>query len=70
MTDAPIETTRRDEFIAGARDTIPMLVGAAPFGMIFGTLVTTSPLSPLQGQSMSLGIFAGSSQFIGIGLMS
>lgn len=70
MTNAPIETTRRDEFIAGARDTIPMLVGAAPFGMIFGTLVTTSPLSPLQGQSMSLGIFAGSSQFIGIGLMS
>ncbi|HTI17320.1 MAG TPA: branched-chain amino acid ABC transporter permease, partial [Trinickia sp.] len=24
------------EFGAGARDTIPMLVGAAPFGVIFG----------------------------------
>ncbi len=70
MTDAPVETSRRDELIAGARDTLPMLVGAAPFGMIFGALVTTSPLSPLQGQVMSLGIFAGSSQFIGVGLMS
>ncbi len=47
-----------------------MLVGAAPFGFIFGTLVTASPIALWMGQLMSLAVFAGSSQFIGIGLMS
>jgi 4-azaleucine resistance transporter AzlC len=62
--------TRFSSLFAGARDTVPMLVGAAPFGMIFGTLVTSGPLAPWQGQLMSLGIYAGSSQFIGIGLIA
>lgn len=56
--------------LAGARDTVPMLVGAAPFGMIFGALVGTTSLVPWQGQMMSLGVFAGSSQFIAIGLLA
>jgi len=56
--------------LAGARDTVPMLVGAAPFGMIFGALVGTTELAPWQGQMMSLGVFAGSSQFIAIGLLA
>lgn len=57
-------------FWAGARDSIPMLVGAAPFGMIFGALVGTAQLAPWQGQLMSLAVFAGSSQFIAVGLMA
>jgi 4-azaleucine resistance transporter AzlC len=63
-------SSRLSSFAAGARDTLPMLVGAAPFGMIFGTLVTAGPLAAWQGQLMSLSIFAGSSQFIGIGLIA
>ncbi|MFJ2987014.1 AzlC family ABC transporter permease [Collimonas sp. NPDC087041] len=55
-------------FAAGARDTLPMLIGAAPFGVIFGALVAASQLALWQGQFMSLGVFAGSSQFIAIGL--
>lgn len=55
---------------AGVRDTIPMLVGAAPFGVIFGTLAASGPLAPWQGQLMSLGVFAGSSQFIALGLLA
>jgi len=62
--------TRLSSFAAGARDTIPMLVGAAPFGMIFGTLVTAGPLAAWQGQLMSMGVFAGSSQFIAAGLIA
>lgn len=57
-------------FMAGVRDTVPMLVGAAPFGMIFGALVGTTALAPWQGQLMSLSVFAGSSQFIAVGLMA
>jgi 4-azaleucine resistance transporter AzlC len=60
--------TRAAAFLAGARDTIPMLVGAAPFGLIFGTLASAGPLAVWQGQAMSLAVFAGSSQFIALGL--
>jgi len=63
-------STPASSFAAGVRDTVPMLVGAAPFGVIFGTLAATSPVSPWQGQLMSLSVFAGSSQFIGIGLIA
>lgn len=58
------------EFAAGARDTLPMMIGAAPFGVIFGTLVTASPLSLWHGQLMSLAVFAGSAQFIAVGLIA
>lgn len=64
------ESSARALFWAGARDSLPMLVGAAPFGMIFGALVGTAQLAPWQGQLMSLSVFAGSSQFIAVGLMA
>jgi 4-azaleucine resistance transporter AzlC len=66
----PGNSTTLGEFAAGARDTIPMMVGAAPFGVIFGTLVTASPLSLWHGQLMSLAVFAGSAQFIAVGLIA
>ncbi|CDY73772.1 FIG006238: AzlC family protein [Caballeronia glathei] len=47
-----------------------MMVGAAPFGVIFGTLVTASPLNLWHGQLMSLAVFAGSAQFIAVGLIA
>jgi len=52
------QTSKFASVLAGARDTVPMLVGAAPFGMIFGALVSTTELAPWQGQMMSLGVFA------------
>jgi branched chain amino acid efflux pump len=61
---------RLREFTSGARDTIPMLVGAAPFGVIFGTLVVSGPLHLWHGQLMSLLVFAGSAQFIALGLIA
>lgn len=56
--------------LAGVRDTVPMLIGAAPFGLIFGALATTVPLTPAQTLAMSLLVFAGSSQFIAVGLFA
>ena len=64
------EANRFNEFTAGVRDTLPMLVGAAPFGVIFGTLVTSGPLHLWHGQLMSLVVFAGSAQFIALGLIA
>jgi 4-azaleucine resistance transporter AzlC len=64
------ELSRREEFWAGARDTFPLIVGAIPFGIIFGALGVTSGLSPAATLSMSLFVFAGSAQFIAAGLVA
>jgi 4-azaleucine resistance transporter AzlC len=56
--------------LAGARDTFPMLVGAAPFGVIFGTLAIGSGLPVWLALGMSLLVFGGSSQFVAVSLIS
>jgi 4-azaleucine resistance transporter AzlC len=60
--------TRRSEFIAGLRDTIPMVVGAVPFGLIFGVTAVSNGISPAAALGLSLFVFAGSSQFIAAAL--
>ena len=37
MVDMDIKS-KRTEFFNGARDTLPLVIGAIPFGIIFGTL--------------------------------
>ena len=56
-------------FLAGARDTIPMLVGAAPFGLIFGTLAIATGLPVWLTLGLSALVFAGSSQFVAVSLI-
>ena len=58
------------EFINGAKATIPMIIGAIPFGIIFGTLAEPSGLSIWGAMAMSLFVYAGSSQFIAVGLLA
>jgi 4-azaleucine resistance transporter AzlC len=60
--------SRRSEFLGGARATIPLIVGALPFGIIFGALAVSSGISVLGAAAMSLFVFAGSAQFIAVGL--
>lgn len=55
---------RLNAFIAGIKAGSPLMVGAVPFGMIYGALAVEAGLSPLMAQSMSLLVFAGSAQFI------
>lgn len=55
---------KRREFLHGARDTVPMIVGAIPFGILFGALATSAGLSFYATMAMSLFVFAGSSQFV------
>lgn len=70
MTQATQYPTRKQEFLAGMRGTIPMVIGAIPFGIVFGALAVTgnNSLTPLAALGMSLFVFAGSAQFIGVGL--
>lgn len=63
-------TPARAAFLAGLRDMFPLLVGSWPFGLIFGALAVTSGFSPLGAAAMSVFIFAGSAQFIAVGLVA
>jgi 4-azaleucine resistance transporter AzlC len=60
----------REEFTAGIRDTLPLLLGALPFGLIYGAIAATSGLSMTAAILMSALVFAGSSQFIAVGLVA
>jgi 4-azaleucine resistance transporter AzlC len=62
--------SRHHEFTQGMRDMLPMLLGAMPFGVIFGSLAGAAGLDPLQTLGMSALVFAGSAQFIAISLLS
>jgi 4-azaleucine resistance transporter AzlC len=71
--EIPIESqtiTRKTAFIQGARDTIPMMVGAAPFGVIFGVIGIAAGMTPAAVMGFSLFVFAGSAQFIAAKLLA
>lgn len=57
-------------FWLGARATLPLIVGAIPFGILFGTLGQASDLSLWTVMAMSLIVYAGAAQFIAIGLIA
>lgn len=63
-------TSARSEFWAGCRAITPLVIGAIPFGIIFGTLAASSGLSAWGAAAMSAFVFAGSSQFIALGLLA
>ena len=54
----------------GAVASIPMLVGGLPFGILFGSLASANDLSIWFAVAMSSIVFAGSAQFVAIGLIS
>lgn len=64
------ESDARGEFFAGVRDTVPLILGAAPFGILFGILALTAGLPWWAAQAMSAFVFAGAAQFIAVGLLS
>jgi 4-azaleucine resistance transporter AzlC len=58
--------SRRDEFAAGLRAELPLLLGVAPFGIAFGAYAVERGISSSLAQSMSLIIFGGASQFVAV----
>lgn len=63
-------SARKLEFLAGVRDTFPLLLGAFPFGLIYGAVAVASGLSAPAAIAMSALVFAGSAQFIAVGLVA
>lgn len=58
------ESSAAAELWSGIRGLAPLLVGVAPFGLIYGVLARTSGIPPLAAMAMSSIVFAGSAQFL------
>ncbi|MCT7375035.1 AzlC family ABC transporter permease [Chelativorans salis] len=56
------------EFMLGARRSLPVLVAAAPFGLLFGMLAVENGFSTFEAVFMSAAIYAGASQMVGLDL--
>jgi 4-azaleucine resistance transporter AzlC len=60
---ARISAARR-EFAAGTAAVSPMLLGAVPFGLIYGALAVRAGIPPWLAIAISSIVFAGSAQFM------
>ena len=70
MVTTNTASIKRREFLNGVKGELPILLGVAPFGMIYGVLATSAGLSTLDAQAMSAIVFAGSAQFMLVQLIS
>jgi predicted branched-subunit amino acid permease len=61
---------RSDDFRAGFVATLPLWLGAAPFGVIYAVSALAAGLDWAQTLAMSLTVFAGASQFTAVGLFA
>lgn len=67
-TDILTQRSPLREFAQGMRESIPVVVAAAPFGLLFGALAVDNGLTVFETVLMSATIFAGASQMVGIDL--
>lgn len=58
----------RNEMISGYRAAIPIMLGSIPFALLFGTVAAERGLSVGEIVLMSLTMYAGASQLVGIEL--
>jgi len=54
--------TKQQDFMSGARDALPILLGVVPFATICSVAAVSVGLSPFQAMGMSFVVFAGASQ--------
>jgi 4-azaleucine resistance transporter AzlC len=62
------ENSVANDFWDGVRLSMPVVVAAAPFGLLFGAIAVDNGFSVLEAFAMSALIFGGASQMVGIEL--
>ncbi len=67
--EAPITFTRIGA-LTGARQAVPIALAVFAYGLVFGVLARQAHLSLLEALLMSGAVFAGSAQFVALGLWS
>ncbi|WP_224703837.1 AzlC family ABC transporter permease [Devosia aquimaris] len=68
QTSPPSTHGFADQFFAGARACIPVVLSVAAYGMVWGVLARGAGLTPLEVLMMSGLVFAGSAQFVALDL--
>ena len=66
--EAPPVTFTRAGLAAGLRQMVPLAIGIFTYGLVFGVLSRQVGLSLLESLLMSSLVFAGSAQFVALGL--
>lgn len=61
---------RARQFWLGALETLPLVIAAFPFGIVFGALSQSNGLEFFVASGMSAIVFAGASQFMAITLLA
>ena len=56
------------EIADGVKSALPIILAAAPFGLLFGTLAIDNGFTVFEAVLMSATVFAGASQMVGINL--
>ena len=64
-----LSTTPRTAFMACLRAILPIQLGVLPFALITGVAATSIGMTAVQGIGMSLIVFAGAAQLVGIQLL-
>lgn len=64
----PLGARFSDQFFAGARACIPVVISVAAYGLVWGVLARGTGLSTLEVLLMSGLVFAGSAQFVALDL--
>ena len=59
-----------DVFLIGIRKTIPLMIGVIPFGLAYGIMGSQAGLTIMEIALMSIVVFAGSAQFMAVGMIS
>lgn len=62
--EASTRNCARREFLAGCRDEAPLLLGAIPFGMIYGIAALSAGIPAWIAQLASALVFAGAAQLV------
>ena len=62
-------SSKSEEFWSGVRQELPLIVGVAPFGLVYGVLGVASGLTELQTILLSSILFAGASQVVFVQLL-
>ena len=62
--------SKRDEYLAGARAGIPVLLGFIPVGIAYAIMARQAGFDIFETCFMSVAVFAGASQMMAVGMYS
>jgi predicted branched-subunit amino acid permease len=62
------EAIPRNEFLEGAALSMPIILGVAPFGALFGMVAIQQGFTVAEAVFMSASVYGGASQLVGVDL--